>query len=168
MFFEWFLFGFPVAMILLVLLFLYLTRVQFKVEHKGEMSVAFIQKGLEDLGKMKREEKWVFVVFLMTAFLWIFKLFLFGGMTVSDTSIAIFGLNAVISHSATNGENIRMAGYERTAVGTFAFVWRRAFARYGLCRNQFNRMDRRKFTAFKRAFLYHAVDYFNGSDSVYD
>lgn len=77
MFFEWFLFGFPVAMILLILLFLYLTRVQFKVEHKGEMSAAFIQKGLEDLGKMKREEKWVFVVFLMTAFLWIFKLFLF-------------------------------------------------------------------------------------------
>jgi len=36
MFFEWFLFGFPVAMFLLILLFLYLTRVQFKIEHKGE------------------------------------------------------------------------------------------------------------------------------------
>ena len=77
--FRMVLFGFPVAMILLILLFLYLTRVQFMVEHKGDMSAAFIQKGLEDLGKMKREEKWVFVVFLMTAFLWIFKLFCLEG-----------------------------------------------------------------------------------------
>ena len=57
MFFEWFLFGFPVAAVLLILLFLYLTKIQFKVEHTGEMGAAFIRKGLEDLGKMKQEEK---------------------------------------------------------------------------------------------------------------
>ncbi|MGN7857901.1 MULTISPECIES: SLC13 family permease [Bacillus] len=106
MFFEWFLFGFPVAAVLLILLFLYLTKIQFKVEHTGEMGAAFIRKGLEDLGKMKQEEKWVFAIFLMTAFLWIFKIFLFGGLPVSDTSIAIFGAMLLFLIPATNGERI--------------------------------------------------------------
>ena len=135
MFFEWFLFGFPVAAVLLILLFLYLTRIQFKVEHTGEMGAAFIRKGLEDLGKMK-EEKWVFAIFLMMAFLWIFKIFLFGGLLSGYVDRNLWG-DAVISYSSDKWrENTRMAGYEAVAMGAFAFVWRRAFARYRICGNE--------------------------------
>ncbi|OLP64296.1 Sodium-dependent dicarboxylate transporter SdcS [Bacillus pumilus] len=106
MFIEWFLFGFPVAIVLLFLLYLYLTKIQFKVGHAGDMSASFIRKSLEDLGKMKQEEKWVLSIFIMTAFLWIFKGILFGGLAISDTSIAIMGASLLFLIPATNGERI--------------------------------------------------------------
>ncbi|MGE6631679.1 SLC13 family permease [Bacillus sp. NPDC077027] len=106
MFFEWFLFGFPVAVILLISLYFYLTKVQFKVEHTSDIEPEFIKKDMQQLGKMKREEKWVFTVFSMTAFLWIFKAFLFGHFQVSDTSIAIFGAMLLFLIPASSGERI--------------------------------------------------------------
>lgn len=106
MFFEWFLFGFPVTVVMLFLLYLYLTKIQFRVEHQGDMTAHFIQKDLKDLGKIKQEEKWVLAVFLMTACLWIFKSFLFGGIYVSDTSIAIFGAMLLFLIPSTTGERI--------------------------------------------------------------
>lgn len=49
----------------------------------------FIKKDLKALGSMSTEERWVGVIFLATAFLWMFKFIL--PFTVSDTAIAIFG-----------------------------------------------------------------------------
>lgn len=106
MFFEWFLFGFPVTVVMLSLLYVYLTKIQFRVEHRSDIKAHFIQKDLKDLGKIKQEEKWVLTVFLMTACLWIFKSLLFGNLYVSDTSIAIFGAILLFLIPSTNGERI--------------------------------------------------------------
>ncbi|UOY88142.1 SLC13 family permease [Bacillus glycinifermentans] len=89
MFFEWFLFGFPVTVLFLIILYLYLTKVQFKVSRFEGKKPDFIDHDLHALGPMTREEKTVFAVFLMTALLWMFKFLL--PFDISDTSIAILG-----------------------------------------------------------------------------
>ena len=65
---KWFLFGFPISVVLLVICWIYLTRFAFKFKQKefpgGSQE---IKKQLKDLGKISYEEKIVFLVFLLTA-----------------------------------------------------------------------------------------------------
>lgn len=90
---KWFLFGFPISVVLLVICWIYLTRFAFKFKQKefpgGSQE---IKKQLKDLGKISYEEKTVFLVFLLTAFAWITRSFfikrLFPG--IDDTIIAVF------------------------------------------------------------------------------
>ncbi|MCY8549858.1 SLC13 family permease [Bacillus haynesii] len=104
MFFEWFLFGFPVSVLFLAILYVYLTKVKFKVSAFQGKKPDFIDHDLKALGAMTREEKSVFTVFLLTACLWMFKFIL--PFQISDTSIAIFGAVLLFLIPSTKDERI--------------------------------------------------------------
>ncbi len=72
---QWLLFAGPLALIMLGFLYVYLTRIAFRIEGKGSTgrSVDFVREELAKLGPIGMEEKIVGAVFLATAFLWIFK-----------------------------------------------------------------------------------------------
>lgn len=90
---QWFSFGFPIAVILLIICWLYLTKVAFKFQQKefpgGRQE---IKKQLQDLGPISYEEKAVFLIFLLTAFAWITRSFLLKSFIpkIDDTIIAVF------------------------------------------------------------------------------
>ncbi|MEP5831853.1 MAG: DASS family sodium-coupled anion symporter, partial [Maribacter dokdonensis] len=89
---EWFVLGFPIAMILLFLCWYFLTRFAFTFKQKdfpGGRSE--ISARLKALGKMGYEEKSVLVVFAVTAFAWIARSFLLQRFIpkMDDTIIAM-------------------------------------------------------------------------------
>jgi solute carrier family 13 (sodium-dependent dicarboxylate transporter), member 2/3/5 len=90
---QWFSFGFPIALILLFLCWMYLTRFAFQFKQKefpgGREE---IKKQLQELGPISYEEKAVFIVFILTAFSWITRSFLLKNFIpkIDDTIIAIF------------------------------------------------------------------------------
>ncbi|ADV48702.1 anion transporter [Cellulophaga algicola DSM 14237] len=92
-FYQWFIFGFPIALILLFLCWKYLTKFAFKFEQKefpgGREE---INTQLKALGKMSYDEKMVLVVFLCTAFAWITRSFLLQKLIpqIDDTIISVF------------------------------------------------------------------------------
>ncbi len=70
-FFQWFLFGFPLSILLLFICWTYLVKQAFKFELKelpgGREQ---IKRLVDDLGKMTYEEKTVAIVFALTAIAW--------------------------------------------------------------------------------------------------
>jgi sodium-dependent dicarboxylate transporter 2/3/5 len=71
---SWFLFAFPVSIILFAFTWAYLYFV-FKPNQSTWKNVdkATFRKQLADLGKISFEEKWVFINFILVAFLWLFR-----------------------------------------------------------------------------------------------
>ncbi|MDA7026746.1 DASS family sodium-coupled anion symporter [Bacillus sp. CLL-7-23] len=104
LFFEWFLFGFPVAIVFLLILYIYLTKIKFKVNDFAGKKPEFINHDLKKLGATTNEEKWVFSVFLLTACLWMFKFLL--PFHISDPSIAILGAVLLFIIPSTKDERI--------------------------------------------------------------
>lgn len=91
-FWQWIQFGLPISIVLLVIAWLYLTRVAYKfkqIEFPGGKSE--IQRLKKELGPMKIEEKAVLSVFILTALCWIFRSFLLQKLVpnIDDTAIAI-------------------------------------------------------------------------------
>jgi sodium-dependent dicarboxylate transporter 2/3/5 len=95
-FLQWFLFGFPISIILLVFCWMYLTRYAFKfkqIEFPGGLDE--IKRLKKELGPISYEERWVAFVFVMAAFSWISRSFILQPIfpALDDTIIAItFGL----------------------------------------------------------------------------
>lgn len=91
-FFEWFVFGFPVSIILLSLCYFYLTRVAYKSELSSyDIKIEKIRELKDKLGKISYEEKRVLIVFALTALCWILKKVLEIFIPfIDDTIIAIF------------------------------------------------------------------------------
>ena len=90
---QWFMFGFPISIILLVICWIYLTRFAFKFKQRAFPGGRDeIRKQLKLLGNISYEEKTVFLVFLLTAFAWITRSFLIKRFIpeIDDTIIAIF------------------------------------------------------------------------------
>jgi sodium-dependent dicarboxylate transporter 2/3/5 len=93
-FFQWFLFGFPLSMILLFICWMYLTKFAFKFEQKefpgGREE---INRQLASLGSMSYEEKIIAFVFSLTAIAWICRSFILSLWipAIDDTIIAITG-----------------------------------------------------------------------------
>ncbi|MDA7711346.1 SLC13 family permease [Flavobacteriaceae bacterium] len=91
-FLQWFLFGFPIVLLLLYLCWVYLTRYAFRFEQKefpgGRTEIARLKNGL---GKLSYEERMVALVFALTAFCWISRSFLLQLFLpqLDDTIIAI-------------------------------------------------------------------------------
>ncbi|WP_369997654.1 DASS family sodium-coupled anion symporter [Winogradskyella sp.] len=89
---QWFVFGFPISIILLVVCWLYLTKVAFKFKQKefpgGKEE---INKQLNALGKISSEEKIILVIFIITAIAWISRSFILSKWlpAIDDTIIAI-------------------------------------------------------------------------------
>lgn len=89
---QWFSFGFPIAILLLLICWIYLTRFAFKFKQKAfPGGRAEINKQLKVLGKISYEEKTVLIVFILTAFAWITRSFLIKRFipAIDDTIIAI-------------------------------------------------------------------------------
>ena len=71
---EWSKFGLPVSLFLLIICWIYLTKVAFSFEDKNQISgKQEINNQLKKLGKFSNEELKVSVVFGLTAFSWIFR-----------------------------------------------------------------------------------------------
>lgn len=89
---EWLFFAAPLALILVVFVWYYLTNVAFPIKFKelpGGKTV--IKEEMKALGKMSFEEKAVLSIFLFAAFMWISRTFLWVDIIpgISDTMIAI-------------------------------------------------------------------------------
>jgi sodium-dependent dicarboxylate transporter 2/3/5 len=109
-FLEWFVFGFPVSLILLSFCWIYLTRSAFKFKQKefpgGKKE---IQRLKTALGPVTYEERWVAVIFSSAAFCWITRSFLLQSWfpKIDDTVIAIlFGTLFFIIPSKRKGQPI--------------------------------------------------------------
>ena len=91
-FLQWFMFGFPISVLLLLLCWKYLTTYAFNFEQKefpgGKAEIRRLKK---ELGTISYEEKMVSVVFGTTAFFWITRSLLFDKLIprLDDTIIAI-------------------------------------------------------------------------------
>ncbi|MDH4092792.1 MAG: SLC13 family permease [Cyclobacteriaceae bacterium] len=109
-FFDWFSFGFPFAIILLFIGWVYLTKIAFRTQAgQAKGAKEEIDNNLRSFGKMSYEEKMVSLVFAFTATAWILRsfvleLFLPG---INDTVIAIFGaLILFVIPSKVKGVNL--------------------------------------------------------------
>jgi sodium-dependent dicarboxylate transporter 2/3/5 len=93
-FFDWFSFGLPLAIILLFIGWMYLTRVAFSVKMEDSTAAREeIDKNLKSFGSMNYEEKAVAIVFGVTASAWILRSFVLEDLLpgIDDTIIAITG-----------------------------------------------------------------------------
>ncbi len=107
-FLEWFQFGLPVALLLLIFCWYYLTRIAYKfkqVDFPGGLKE--IQRLKSNLGIISKEERRVGFIFILAALCWISRSFilqpLFPG--IDDTIIAIlFGITLFIIPSKNNKE----------------------------------------------------------------
>jgi solute carrier family 13 (sodium-dependent dicarboxylate transporter), member 2/3/5 len=111
---QWFMFGFPISIVLLIICWLYLTRLAFKFKQKefpgGSQE---IKKQLKALGKITKEEKIVFTVFLCTAIAWITRsLFIKRFIpAIDDTIIAVF-FASVLFMIPTNKNGTKIIAWE--------------------------------------------------------
>lgn len=89
---QWFVFGFPISVLLLFLCWLYLTKFAFKFKQKAFPGGSQeIRKQLKSLGNISFEEKLVLAVFIGTAMAWISSSFLIKPFVpaIDDTIIGI-------------------------------------------------------------------------------
>ena len=89
---QWLSIGLPVSLVLLVLSWFYLTRVAFSFKgFSFPGGKEEINDMIKKLGPVKREEKSVLIVFLLTAFAWISRSFLLQQFLpqLDDTIIAV-------------------------------------------------------------------------------
>ena len=95
-FFKWFIFGFPISIILLFFCWYYITRVAYvfnQREFPGGRSE--VNRLKNDLGPISYEEKIIAIIFALAGFCWITRSFLLQSIlpVLDDTIIAIsFGL----------------------------------------------------------------------------
>ena len=99
-FLNWMLFATPFAAILLLATWFILTR------YTTEKDTEPANYGLDSLGKMSLVEKRVAVVFVLVAFLWISRSFLWNGILpmLDDTIIAIVGAMLMFTVPAGDGK----------------------------------------------------------------
>ncbi len=89
---SWFLFAFPISIILFIICWIYMVRVAFPLKDwKFSAGIAEINKELKLLGKISYEEKCLLVVFCLTAFAWISRSFLLSKILpgLNDSIIAL-------------------------------------------------------------------------------
>ena len=89
---TWMLIGLPLVLIMLPITWFLLCKLVFPIRGVDLTKAAhLIDKELDELGEMSKGEKIVLVVFLITAFMWIFRKVIVGatGLPITDTSIAL-------------------------------------------------------------------------------
>ena len=93
-FIDWFFIGFPVTVILIPFVWLFLTKIVFKVSsYKSNALEKTLLKMKKEVGKPSSTEKVIACIFFIVATLWIFRKSLNDslGLNLNDTSIGIFG-----------------------------------------------------------------------------
>lgn len=91
---TWFLFGFPISLLLLAVAYVHLVYFAFKISSKEiEGGREVIRNELVKLGPVKAEEKWVLGIFSLVAIAWISRSYLLKPLLpqLNDTHIALIG-----------------------------------------------------------------------------
>jgi len=70
---QWFLMGIVISVAMLVIIWLLITKVFYRVPGHLKVDRSIVEKEYKELGSMSFEEKSVFTVFILTAFLWVFR-----------------------------------------------------------------------------------------------
>lgn len=96
-FMQWLQYGLPISVIMLFVCWVYLTRFAFKskdvkIPESFPGGRAEVKRLLSELEKMKKQERAVLIVFILTALCWISRSFLLAKLLpgIDDTVIAIF------------------------------------------------------------------------------
>ncbi len=114
---QWFIFGFPLSMILLAICWLYLTRIAFSFRQKsfpgGRQEV---QRLLKALGKISYEEKLVLSVFVLTAVAWISRSYVLKQLipAIDDTIIAMAAAMVIFILPTKKGDRTLLTWSEAT------------------------------------------------------
>lgn len=89
-FLQWMIFALPLTLLLLVVLYVYLTRIYSRVPNT-RLEVNFVAQELEKLGPITKDEKRVLTVFVLTALAWALRGWLapFFDLPINDTLIAV-------------------------------------------------------------------------------
>ncbi|WP_101842691.1 DASS family sodium-coupled anion symporter [Halobacillus sp. Marseille-P3879] len=104
---RWILFGFPMVMLLIPVVWFYLVKIAYPMDIKNiPGGRKIVKKELKELGKMNYEEKVVLTVFSLTALAWMTRsLFLEKFIPgIDDTIIALFGAFALFLIPSKNKE----------------------------------------------------------------
>ncbi|MCA1024620.1 SLC13 family permease [Cytobacillus kochii] len=112
---KWFLFAFPMILILGIATAFYLTKIAYPMNVKSLQSgKQFVIDEKENLGKMSFEEKAVGLVFTLTAFMWLTRSFLWTDIIpgISDTMIAITGALLLYLIPASKKHGGRLLGQD--------------------------------------------------------
>ena len=112
-FIDWLIIGLPVVTILIPIVWLFLTRIIFKVSSKKSDALEnTLIKMKREIGKSNATEKVVALIFFFTAALWIFRKTLNDkfNLTLNDTSIGILG--ALLLFIIPYGSNKRACSWE--------------------------------------------------------
>jgi sodium-dependent dicarboxylate transporter 2/3/5 len=70
---QWFVLGLPLSLVLLVIVWLLITRVFYRAPKGLDLSSEVVEREVASLGSIGRAEMSVLVVFLATAMLWVFR-----------------------------------------------------------------------------------------------
>lgn len=70
---TWFIMGLPLCVIMIVIIWLIITKIFFRVPAHLTVDRSIVDREYKELGGIGFEEKVVLAVFLMTAFLWVFR-----------------------------------------------------------------------------------------------
>ncbi len=102
-FLQWMIFALPLTLILLAVLYVYLTRLYAKVPNTP-LEIDFVAQELASLGPMTQEEKRVLGVFVVTALAWALRGWLapFFDLPINDTLIAVAAAIALFVIPAHN------------------------------------------------------------------
>lgn len=110
----WMLFGVPLAIILLFLVWLYLVKAAFPMSFQfipGGKEVIHEEK--ERLGSMSYEEKAVFTIFVITAFAWITRTFILEKfIPINDTTIALIAALVLFIVPSINKQGSYLMNWE--------------------------------------------------------
>ena len=93
-FFDWFKVGFPTTLILIPIIWFFLTHIIFKIPNRESDALRKVLGNLkEEIGKSTHAEKIVTAVFIITASLWMFRRLINNSfeLNINDTSIGLFG-----------------------------------------------------------------------------
>jgi sodium-dependent dicarboxylate transporter 2/3/5 len=106
---QWMLVGVPFAGIMLLLCWLVLTRYVYRLDATlPEPVCQALQRDMDALGPMSRGEKYVAIVFVITAMLWLLRPVitgLFPSLLISDASIAVLAAIALFAIPINAREN---------------------------------------------------------------
>ncbi|WNO10100.1 DASS family sodium-coupled anion symporter [Teredinibacter sp. KSP-S5-2] len=89
---KWMIIGLPVSLIMLLFCWLWLTQWGYKLSNKGSSNTeAQLKEQIKNLGKMTQAEKYVAIIFVITAVSWMTRPLLakWSGLQITDTGIAI-------------------------------------------------------------------------------
>lgn len=112
---QWMKLGLPLSLIMLVLTWVWLTKISYKVDQAGDVSAKSVfREQLSKLGAMSAGEKKVLFIFLFAALGWIFRPYIAKatGIGLSDTGVAMAAAILLFTLPVRSGSNERVLDWE--------------------------------------------------------